>query len=286
MAMDRGAFWLAVPDEDAWALAGVKHKNGALVATRSRAPDGVPLEFNVTEDTLAASARADGLTFSPPADLIDLPAISTATVLHTLRLRHASDDIYTAVGPVIIAVNPFKPTKESSNEKIEALLREDPDKLPPHVFNVARSAYSVMVATGGPQSILISGESGAGKTESAKLCMTCLAQLSASPAEVAATALESGLLLESFGNARTVYNDNSSRFGKWVEVHFDKRDCISSACIRSYLLEISRVVKQAPGERNYHVFNYLLAANLSKPEREAFGLPAGGACCASRLFQR
>ena len=105
-------------------------------------------------------------------------------------------------------------------------------------------------ATGGAQSILISGESGAGKTESAKLCMSCLARLSASSAAVTAAALESGLLLESFGNAKTVYNDNSSRFGKWVEVQFDRRDCISSCRIRCYLLEISRVVQQAEGERS------------------------------------
>lgn len=215
--------------------------------------------------------------FAPPADLIDLPSISTATVLHTLRLRHGADQIYTAIGPVIsernrlaaitpqtfaartmcfnplltpyclawaVAMNPFRKTAESSPERIQELLRVPAEELPPHIFNVARSAYSVMCATGGAQSILISGESGAGKTESAKLCLACLAKLSSSPAAVTATALESGLLLESFGNARTVYNDNSSRFGKFLEVRFDKRDCIAACHIRSYLLEISRVVRQ------------------------------------------
>ena len=227
--MDRGHHWLPVDDDDAWALCTVKARgDGSLWATRTRAPEGVPLEFAVSDAVLQAGTRAAGDKFEPPSDLIDLPSISTATVLHTLRLRHASDQIYTSVGPVIIAVNPFRPTKESSSERINQLMRADPDTLPPHVFNVARSAYSVMCATGGPQSILISGESGAGKTESAKLCMTCLAQLSASPDAVTAKALDSGLLLESFGNARTVYNDNSSRFGKWVEVRFDRRDCISA----------------------------------------------------------
>ena len=144
--MKRGSFWIAVEDEDAWALASVQDEGrGTLVATRTRAPEGVPLEFPVTEADLARSTRAEtGTDFSPPADLIHLSHISAATVLHTLRLRHAADEIYTAVGPVVIAVNPFRMTKESSQERIDALLRTDPDALPPHVFNVARSAYSVM----------------------------------------------------------------------------------------------------------------------------------------------
>ncbi len=102
--------------------------------------------------------------FEPPADLTELEGISTGSVLHTLRLRHKADKIYTSVGPVIIAVNPFKPTPESTIERIDSLIQHDPDTLPPHVFNVARSAYSVMISTGRAQSILISGESGAGKT--------------------------------------------------------------------------------------------------------------------------
>ncbi len=179
---------------------------------------------------------------------------------------------------MLIAINPFKKTAECSAERIDALIGADsPDTDPPHVYRVSRSAYSVMCATGGAQSILISGESGAGKTEAAKLCMLCLARLS-SPADADAeaeaarssstsAALDAGLVLEAFGNAKTCYNDNSSRFGKWVEIHFGEarggaggRRPIASCTIHSYLLEISRVVNQAASERNYHIFYQLLAA--------------------------
>lgn len=183
-----------------------------------RAPTGVPLELELTEEALEQLLPVSGDLDAPPDDLSQLEGISTGPVLHTLRVRYGADRIYTAVGPVVIAVNPFRPTAESSAERIASLATAEPDSLPPHVFNVARSAYSVMVTTGGAQAILISGESGAGKTETAKLCMSCLATLSSSSPAATAAALESGLLLEGFGNARTTHNDNSSRFGKWVEV--------------------------------------------------------------------
>ena len=129
-----------------------------------------------------------------------------------------------------------------------------------------------MRATGGPQSILISGESGAGKTESAKLCLTCLAQLSASPDSVTTTALESGLLLESFGNARTVYNDNSSRLQQWVT-------CILTSAIASARAESVRTsesLASSIGRREaVIVFNYLLAANLSEADRDSFWAAGG-----------
>ena len=122
-----------------------------------------------------------------------------------------------------------------------------------------RAPYTVM-AHRRAQSILVSGESGAGKTETAKICMACLAQLSSSPAHSTELALESGTLLEAFGNAKTVMNHNSSRFGKWVEVHFSPLTGTIAACkVRPYLLELSRVVRQSEAERNYHIFYQLLA---------------------------
>ena len=89
MALDRGVYWLPVDDDDSWALATVRHRDGALWATRTRAPEGTPLEFQVGEADLASRTRVSSTTFTPPADLINLSTISTATVLHTLRLRHA-----------------------------------------------------------------------------------------------------------------------------------------------------------------------------------------------------
>ena len=238
--MDAGKrlVWLRVEDEDAWAIASVVARDGALYACRERVPEGVPCECKITEDELAKkSLPVGGCEFMPPADLVALPSISTAAVLHTLRLRHEKDQIYTSVGPVIIVVNPFRPTAEGSPQRLDELLRSDKDELPPHVFNVSRSAYTVMNATGCAQSILISGESGAGKTETAKMCMGCLSKLSGSSAAASAHALDSGLLLESFGNAQTVHNNNSSRYGKWVNVGFDAKGSMTSCLIRSFLLE-------------------------------------------------
>ena len=274
--MDAHAIWLATDDADAWVHASVEHRGNGVVATRAAYATSPCLQPSF--EVKLSSAEFESMSpapvhFVPPSNLTDLESISTASVLHTLRLRHMADEIYTAVNEVIIAVNPFKPTSATSKERIDLLLRQKPDELPPHVFNVARSAYSVMCATGRPQCILISGESGAGKTETAKIAMTCLAQLSSSPDAATQSALESGLLLEAFGNAKTTMNDNSSRFGKWVEVLFDGKRCIAGCHIRCYLLEISRVVQQADGERNYHVFLQMLAG-ASAAERQTFGLPA------------
>ena len=214
-------------------------------------------------------------------DLTHLESISTGAVLHNLRLRHAQKRIYTSVGPILLAINPFAPTSETSAAHLAALAATaDPDALPPHVFNLARSAYTVMSRTGGPQSILVSGESGAGKTETAKLTMRCLAMLSSSPELATTLALESGLLLEAFGNAKTVHNNNSSRFGKWVEVRFSpSQGTICGCVVRPYLLELSRVVAPSEGERNYHIFYQMLAGRC----RDAVeGGGGGGAPLVSR----
>ena len=269
---DKRLVWLSVDDEDAWTLASITARDGRLYARRARAPDGVDIEVQVTEEQLSErSVPLGGSKFEPPPDLVALPSITVAAVLHTLRCRHEIDQIYTAVGPVIVAVNPFKPTAESTPDRMDELIRTSPDALPPHCFNAARSAYTVMQATGQPQSILISGESGAGKTETAKIVMSCLSKLSGSSAATTAHALDSGLLLEAFGNAQTVHNNNSSRYGKWVEVGFDVRGSISACKIRSFLLEQTRVVRHSAGERNYHVFYQLLAGSSDK-ERQAYGL--------------
>ena len=202
----------------------------------------------------------------PVPDLTLLESISTGAVLHTLRQRHATQQIYTSIGQIILAINPFQQTKESTPARLKELAdEEDPDKLPPHAFNVARSAYTVMAHTGGPQAILVSGESGAGKTETAKICMACLAQLSESPEHSTTLALESGLLLEAFGNAKTVMNHNSSRFGKWVEVHFSSDDGTIAACrVRPYLLEL-RVVRQSDSSATITSFISCMASHRMTP---------------------
>ena len=146
---------------------------------------------------------------------------------------------------------------------------------PPHVYAIAEDAYQQILAEGSNQSILVSGESGAGKTESVKIMMQYLAVVSKSGHQnkVAAQVLASNPLLEAFGNARTMRNNNSSRFGKFIEIQFDRRFKMSGARIHIYLLEKSRVIQQSNGERNYHVF-YQLLAGLPAEERASIHLSA------------
>ena len=147
------------------------------------------------------------------------------------------------------------------------------DDMPPHVYGIAEQAYQQIVSDGANQSILVSGESGAGKTESVKIMMQYLAVVSKSGGEnkVAAQVLASNPLLEAFGNARTLRNNHSSRFGKFIEIQFNRAYKMAGARIHIYLLEKSRVVQQSEGERNYHVF-YQLLAGLTEDERASVHL--------------
>ena len=171
--------------------------------------------------------------------------VSDATMLDTLRRRYARDDIYCAIGPVIISVNPYKKVSGCSSAAITALCGQG-EYAPPHVAKVAYMAYNGLTnleAGRQPQSILISGESGAGKTEACKLCLLALAELSKSSGSATEAALESAVLLEAFGNAKTVYNDNSSRFGKWCAVYFDYKHRIAACECHVYLLEKTRIIQ-------------------------------------------
>ena len=309
--------WLPVEDEDAWVVASVNRAavDGGWMAVRERAPSGVSHTVALDDDALRELLPAAGARAPPVADLTRLEAIHTASVLHELRRRYEAGDIYTAVGPVVLAVNPFAPCDLCSEAHLDWLCARaaaegaegavgmesaEGADAPPHVFEVARSAYSVLVATGGPQAILISGESGAGKTETAKLCLRALAGLSTSrgadeassgatsgassdalstdSSRATAMALQCSLLLEAFGNAKTVHNENSSRFGKWLEVHFEPPGYALGGCaVRSFLLELSRVVGQAPGERNYHIF-YQVSERARERTRPAHSRTRAGTC--------
>mmetsp|Transcript_29462 Transcript_29462/g.48834 ORF Transcript_29462/g.48834 Transcript_29462/m.48834 type:complete len:1439 (-) Transcript_29462:104-4420(-) len=260
--------WVAVDDDDAWVLASVNETFGGSVhMTRlqpANPPPGVDAQFSVSEEEFAKLTLVTGDIDTPVDDLVSLSDINSGMLLHTLRLRYAKDAIFTAIGPILVAVNPYRVLDICSPESIAAMMAEDDDKLPPHVFKLARSAFKAMMKTGGAQSILISGESGAGKTETTKLVMTCLAEVSGSSGSSTEAALESGILLEAFGNAKTVHNNNSSRFGKWCEVHFDPQGHISTCKVQSFLLEKSRVVSQGEGERNYHIFYQMLAGQAAE----------------------
>jgi myosin-5 len=204
----------------------------------------------------------------PPSgvdDMTTLAYLHEPGVLQNLKSRYYIDEIYTYTGNILIAVNPFKQLPNLYNDHMMAQYKGAAlGELSPHPFAVADAAYRQMINEGISQSILVSGESGAGKTETAKMLMKYLAKMGGRAVSDRRTVedqvLESNPVLEAFGNAKTVKNNNSSRFGKFVEIQFDQRGRISGAAIRTYLLERSRVCQVSDPERNYHCFYMLCAA--------------------------
>ena len=272
-----------------------------------------------------------------PDDLIILTHLHEPSVVFCLRKRYSYDKIYTATGPILLALNPFKNCKSLYNEAImkkywnrgeRSMLMggssssasrtseeekksetglEEEEFLPPHVYGIADNSFRIMMSKldqngGGSgrggrsktkqtcnQSILVSGESGAGKTVTTKFIMQYLATLSkrsAGPIErtnsgshlsgaekpnIEQQVLQSNPILESFGNARTIRNDNSSRFGKFIEIQFTSTGSLIGANIETYLLEKVRLITQAEGERNYHIF-YELLQGMPEEELDAYRL--------------
>ena len=152
--------WLQVDDADAWTLATVTDRSGSDVQlTRLHAPPGVDKKLVISEEAFSKLSLATGELAVPGDDLVALEDVSDATMLHTLRLRYARDDIFTAIGPVLIVVNPYKPVRVCSGETFASLNELEEDDLPPHVFRIATAAFAGMVRTRKAQSILISGES-------------------------------------------------------------------------------------------------------------------------------
>lgn len=269
-----------------------------------------------------------------PSDLTNLTHLHEPAVVYCLRSRYAMNEIYTSTGPILLALNPFKEVRGVYSDELmkqycdrgqgvaSANRKKSLEKLPPHVYAVADNAYRAMMRAlddhrgdvNGDlsgivdQSILVSGESGAGKTVTTKIIMKYLAALSkrsgakknekkkplksiwtgvpqnfASPSDdgtnvaspntirgrnIEQQVLESNPILESFGNARTIRNDNSSRFGKFIELKFTSTGRLVGASIDSYLLEKVRLIKQADGERNYHIFYELLAGANGSERKE------------------
>ncbi|KAK3164631.1 hypothetical protein QOZ80_1AG0022100 [Eleusine coracana subsp. coracana] len=205
---------------------------------------------------------------APPGGVDDMTRLSylhEPGVLQNLATRYELNEIYTYTGSILIAVNPFQRLPHLyDTHMMEQYKGADFGELSPHVFAIADAAYRAMINEGKSNSILVSGESGAGKTETTKMLMRYLAHLGGRSGVEGRTVeqqvLESNPVLEAFGNAKTVRNNNSSRFGKFVEIQFDKTGRISGAAIRTYLLERSRVCQINTPERNYHCFYFLCAA--------------------------
>lgn len=190
-------------------------------------------------------------------DLIQLCYLNEPSVLHNLQYRYAQDRIYTKAGPVLIAINPFKEVELYGNKLVTAYRKKPLNT--PHIYSVAETAYSQMMEDEINQSIIISGESGSGKTETAKFAMEYLAMHGGGNNAIEKEVLQTSYILEAFGNAKTSRNNNSSRFGKLIEIHFSATGRICGAKIQTLLLEKSRVVQLLDGERSYHIFYQLCA---------------------------
>ncbi|KAH7726682.1 myosin protein [Aphelenchoides avenae] len=187
--------------------------------------------------------------------------LNEATLLHNCRLRYSRKQIYTYVANILISINPYENVPDLySIDTIRRYQGKSLGTLPPHVFAIADKAYRDMKRVRESQSVIVSGESGAGKTESQKCILRYLCECwgsSAGPVEQ--RLLETNPILEAFGNAKTMRNNNSSRFGKFVEIHFGQKYQVAGGFVSHYLLEKSRLCHQHAGERNYHVFYQLLA---------------------------
>ena len=189
--------------------------------------------------------------------------------MHTIRSRFFENKIYTAIGsPILVSVNPYKNLPLYTDQILKKYKQNDSNN-DPHLFSLAEKAYSALKE--GNQAIIISGESGSGKTEAAKVILNYLAgAFSNSSTNLSSQLLNTNPILEAFGNAKTLRNDNSSRFGKFIEIHFDSINFkLLSARIQNYLLEKSRIVFQQEGERNYHIF-YQICEGSSEEEKERF----------------
>ncbi|XP_062312963.1 unconventional myosin-Ib isoform X4 [Osmerus eperlanus] len=195
-------------------------------------------------------------------DMVLLEPLSEESFIENLRNRFDHNEIYTYIGSVVISMNPYRSLPIFTPEKVEEYRNRNFYELSPHIYALADEAYRSLRDQDKDQCILITGESGAGKTEASKLVMSYVAAVCGKGQEVNKVKeqlLQSNPVLEAFGNAKTVRNDNSSRFGKYMDIEFDFKGDPLGGVISNYLLEKSRVVKQPRGERNFHIFYQLLS---------------------------
>ncbi|BGP30876.1 class II myosin [Rhodotorula toruloides] len=211
------------------------------------------------------------------SDMTLLSTISNDAINENLKKRWENGEIYTYIGHVLISVNPFRMLPIYDETTLRSYRGKNRLEMVPHVYAIAESAYYAMRSYGDNQCVIISGESGAGKTEAAKRIMQYIAAVSGEGSggggieDVKEMVLATNPLLESFGCAKTLRNNNSSRHGKYLEIEFDAQGAPVGAMITNYLLEKNRVTGQIKNERNFHIF-YQLTKGASSAQRDAYGL--------------
>ncbi|KAI7807751.1 unconventional myosin-X [Triplophysa rosa] len=274
----------------------VNHKDQLLPSTVNSCGDGTLVlttdygevlylqqtEINRDKVSSMHQSSIDGVE-----DMSTLAELHEAAIMHNLHQRYQKDHIYTNIGSILAAVNPYKPiTGLYEISAVELYSQHHLGELPPHIFAVANECYRCLWKRHDSQCVLISGESGAGKTESTKLLLQFLSVMSQNSAgtpptekstRVEQAIVQSSPIMEAFGNAKTVYNNNSSRFGKFIQLHFSQSGNLQGGCIVDYLLEKNRVVRQNPGERNYHIF-YALLDGANKSQKETYLLEDSPEC--------
>ncbi|OWA52979.1 Myosin heavy chain, non-muscle [Hypsibius exemplaris] len=280
-------------------LVWIPHEKEGFVAASQKADKGDHIEVELEESGKKLLVlKSDSQKMNPPKfnkveDMADLTCLNEASVLHNIKDRYYSGLIYTYSGLFCVVVNPYKRLPIYTERVIELYKGKKRQDMPPHVFAITDSAYRSMLQDREDQAILCTGESGAGKTENTKKVIQYLASVAASKQKASANSQNSSLhahvtstlssnvgeleqqllqanpILEAFGNAKTVKNDNSSRFGKFIRINFDISGYISGANIETYLLEKSRAIRQAKDERAFHIF-YQFLLGATKNQREEF----------------
>ncbi|KAK0182057.1 hypothetical protein PV327_000228 [Microctonus hyperodae] len=253
-------------------------KEGFIIGKFADMVDGdaliVPLDHKYSQRTCPLDEVYPAGEYTKDVeDNCALMYLNEATLLNNIRTRYFKDRIYTYVANILIAVNPYSPVKDLySPQTIKSYQGKSLGETPPHVFAIADKSFRDMKVLKQSQSIIVSGESGAGKTESTKYLLRYLCDLWGSTAgPIEQKILDANPVLEAFGNAKTKRNNNSSRFGKFMEVHFDNKCQVVGGFISHYLLEKSRVCLQSSDERNYHVF-YMLCAGAPADLRAKLGI--------------
>ncbi|XP_071860534.1 myosin heavy chain isoform X14 [Bombus fervidus] len=255
-----------VPDEkEGYVLGEIKATKGDIVSVAL--PGGESKDFK--KDQLQ---QVNPPKYEKAEDMSNLTYLNDASVLHNLKQRYYAKLIYTYSGLFCVAINPYKRFPVYTHRCAKLYRGKRRNEVPPHIFAISDGAYVNMLTNSENQSMLITGESGAGKTENTKKVIAYFATVGASTKKADDTSQKKGSLedqvvqtnpvLEAFGNAKTVRNDNSSRFGKFIRIHFGPTGKLAGADIETYLLEKARVISQQALERSYHIFYQMMSGSV------------------------